>query len=253
MDLFFSYLIYFMLFSVSLATVIHLTSRLKSSSLKLPPGRKGWPVIGKILEFAFAARKGKPERFIEYRMKKYSPEVFRTSLMGENMAVMCGASGNRFLFSNEDKLVSSWWPTLMKKIVYFPTLLDNPSTGNLLTPHSSLHQFLKPEAIKHYVKIMDKHIDMYWTSNINKEVKVYPLSEKHTFALSCQLFMNIEDPETVARISHGFDQILAGFISLPIDFPGTTFNRAIKANNILHRELVEIIKKRKKELEERES
>lgn len=68
--------------------------------------------------------------------------------------------------------------------------------------------------------------------------------------MSCRLFLKIEDSEWVARISNDFDHIMAGFISLPIDIPGTTFNRAIKAKNILHKELIEIIKKRKKELTE---
>ena len=168
--------------------------------------------------------------------------------MGENMAVMCGASGNKFLFSNEDKLVTSWWPNLIKKILYFPSLLNDASTRDLTKPHRALLQFLKQ-----YVEIMDlmahKHIDMDWAPN--KKVKVYLLSKKYTFALSCRLFLKIEDSEWVARISNDFDHIMAGFISLPIDIPGTTFNRAIKAKNILHKELIEIIKKRKKELTEK--
>ena len=246
MDLFL-YLIYFILFSVSLVIIL-LAFRHKSTSTNLPPGRKGWPVIGETLEFAFTAQRGKPEKFIKDRMNKYSPKVFRTSLMGENMAVMCGASGNKFLFSNEDKLVTSWWPNLIKKILYFPSLLNDASTRDLTKPHRALLQFLKQ-----YVEIMDlmarKHIDMDWAPN--KEVKVYMLSKKYTFALSCRLFLKIEDSEWVARISNDFDHIMAGFISLPIDIPGTTFNRAIKAKNILHKELIEIIKKRKKELTEK--
>ena len=198
---------------------------------------------------------GKLERFTEDRMKKFSPEVFRTSLMGENMAVICGASGNKFVFSNEDKLVTSWWPSSIKKILFSPSLFGSPSSRDLMKPSIVVHEFLKPEAIKHYVGIMDmmagKHIDMYWTSNINKEVKVYPLSKKYTFALSCRLFMNIEDPEFVDKIFDGFDRIAVGFISLPIDIPGTTFNRSIKARDNVQKEIAEIVRTRKKELTEK--
>lgn len=241
----FSCLLYFIPISASLSIILVLASGLKSPSSKLPPGRKGWPVIGETLEF------GNPEKFIKDRMSKYSPEVFQTCLMGENMAVMCGASGNKFLFSNEDKLVTSWWPSFMKKILYSPSLFDKPSTeDNLMKPHSSLHQFLKPEALKHYVEIMDmlahKHIDIYWASN--KEVKVYPLSKKYSFFLSCRLFMNIQDPEFIGKISDNFDRITSGLFSLPIDIHGTTFNHGIKARKNLHKEIGEIIRKRKKEL-----
>ena len=142
---------------------------------------------------------------------------------------------------------------MIKKILYSPSLFDNPSTGDLMKPSSVLHEFMKPEALKQYVGIMDmmarKHIDMHWNSH--KEVKVYPLSKKYTFALSCRLFLNIEDPKSVAKISDGFDRIMAGFFSLPVDIPGTTFNHAIKARINLHKEIGEIIRKRKKELREK--
>ena len=89
----------------------------------------------------------------------------------------------------------------------------------------------------------------YWASN--KKVKICPLSKKYTFALSCRLFMNIEDPKWVSKISDGFERIMAGSFSLSLDIPGTTFNHAIKARNNLHKEIEETIRKRKKELTEK--
>ena len=39
-----------------------------------------------------------------------------------------------------------------------------------MKPPSFLHEFLKPEALKQYVEIMDimasEHLDMYWASNM---------------------------------------------------------------------------------------
>lgn len=56
-----------------------------------PPGRTGWPVIGESFEFLATGWKGHPEKFIFDRMSKFSPIVFRTSLMLEDAAVFCGA------------------------------------------------------------------------------------------------------------------------------------------------------------------
>ena len=249
MDLFFSYLLYLILFTISLG-IIFLAHHRKSSSSKLPPGKKGWPIIGETLHFALAAQGGNPERFINDRMNKYSPEVFRTCLMEENMAVMCGASGNKFLFSNENKLVTSWWHRSLKKILYFPSLFDNAATRDQIKTPSFLPEFLRPEAQKHFVTIMDvmagMHIDKFCTPH--KEVKVLPLAKKYAFALSCRLFMNVDDPDCAARIHHPFQIIMAGFFSVPLDIPGTAFNRAIKARDIVHKELLAVINKRKMEL-----
>ena len=75
---------------------------------KLPPGQTGWPVIGETLDFLANGWKGHPEKFIFDRMVRFSPHVFKTSLMLEDAAVFCGSAGNKFLFSNENKLVKAW-------------------------------------------------------------------------------------------------------------------------------------------------
>ncbi|KAJ6992846.1 hypothetical protein NC653_016066 [Populus alba x Populus x berolinensis] len=42
----------------------------------------------------------------------------------------------------------------------------------------------------------------------------------------------------------------AGIISIPIDLPWTPFNRGVKASNVVHKELLKIIKQRKIDLAE---
>ena len=49
-------------------------------------------------------------------MAKYSSKVFKTSLIGQLLAVLSGVEGNKFLFSNENKLVRAWWPPTVDKI-----------------------------------------------------------------------------------------------------------------------------------------
>jgi beta-amyrin 28-monooxygenase len=82
-----------------------------SDSGKLPPGKAGWPVIGESLEFFSTGCKGHHEKFIFDRMSKYSSIVFRIHLFGEKEVVFGGANGNKFLFSNENKLVKAWCVT----------------------------------------------------------------------------------------------------------------------------------------------
>ena len=60
--------------------------------------------------------------------------------------------------------------------------------------------------------------------------------------------MNVDDPDCAARIRHPFELIMAGLFSVPLDIPGAAFNRAIKAGDIVHKELLAVINKRKMEL-----
>ncbi|RVW37497.1 Beta-amyrin 28-oxidase [Vitis vinifera] len=249
MDLF-SYLLHLIVLFVSLC-IIFLVSRRKSACSKLPPGKLGWPIIGETLEFALGGKNSNPARFINDRMKKYSPIVFRTSLLGEKVAVFCGPAGNKFLFSNHNKLITTWKPPSMEKALLFQS---SPPKAEPRGMRSFVLEFLRPDALQRNIHIMDsmarQNINMDWAPH--KEVNVYPLSKKYTFTLACHLFISIKDPEHIARIARPFHQMLSGLVSLPIDFPGTAFNSAKKGGKILRHELVAIIKQRRKELSEKE-
>ncbi|XP_063947248.1 beta-amyrin 6-beta-monooxygenase-like [Daucus carota subsp. sativus] len=90
------------------------------SNLNVLPGSSGWPLVGESIKFALAG----PQEFIRERTKKYSPDVSQTSLLGEKMVVFCGAQGNKFFFTNESKLLTSWWPQSMKKALLFPEFVE---------------------------------------------------------------------------------------------------------------------------------
>ncbi|KAM7459683.1 hypothetical protein LguiA_036677 [Lonicera macranthoides] len=164
------------------------------------------------------------------------------------MAMLCGPAGNKFLFSNENKLVVAWWPPTIVKIT------NSPNSSNTLMfkkMHDILPRFLKPEALQKYVPIMDctakLQLEREW-SVPSREVKAFPLSKKLTFFLACKLFMSVEDPQLVEKIADYFALVTAGFLSVPINFPGTAFNCAIKAANSIRQELVPIITERKNQL-----
>ncbi|WKA11477.1 hypothetical protein VitviT2T_028972 [Vitis vinifera] len=255
MDLFSAYLPYLVAFCLSLPLIIFVFLY-KPSNTKLPPGKMGLPIIGESIEYGLAAARGNPQGFIADRMTQYSPDVFRTSLMGENMAVMCGAAGNKFLFSNENKLVKSWWPRSVYKVLYFPSPNDKDSSGAadlMMNMKSYLIEFVKPDALQQYIPVMDsmarEHIDMDWAPN--REVKVFQLVQKYTFALACRLFMYIQGEENIAKIAHPFHLIVQGFMSVPIDLPGTGFNRGIKGGKMIREEIEAVIKRRRTELLEK--
>lgn len=218
---------------------------------KLPPGKKGWPIIGETWEFIRAGLQGTPEKFVNNRVARHSSDVFKTSLVGVNMAVFCGASGNKFLFSSENKYVTSWWPSSVQKILVFSDHdLKKAFKEESVQTRSLLPEFLKPEALQHYVPIMDsmakEHLKTDWCPY--KEVKVFPLSKKYSFAVACRLFMNMKDPEHVTKLADPFHLITTGLISIPINFPGTAFYRGIKGSKIVREELQTIIKQRKTEV-----
>lgn len=247
--LLFSYLLPPAVLCISLYLVVSAYRR-KSSNAKFPPGKTGWPIIGETWDFVRAGRSGTPEKFVNDRMSKYSTDVFHTSLLGDNLAMFCGVSGNKFLFSSENKYVTTWWPRPIQRILSFPEEIVTSSKDDSTILRRFLPEILKPEALKHYIPVMDSmakdHLEADWSPY--KQVRVLPLSKKYTFALACRLFMNIKDPAHVSRLENHFNLVTNGLVSVPINFPGTTYYRAVKGGKIIREELLAIMKQRKGEL-----
>ncbi|KAJ4723888.1 Cytochrome P450 [Melia azedarach] len=222
-----------------------------AENLQVPPGSTGWPFVGETLEYLSLARKGSPEKFISDRVNKYSSKLFKTSYLGEIMVFMCSAEGNKFLFSNENKLVQAWLP------INFDKMFPNSDKTNLVDENMRIRKiataFTEPTALQNYVGFFDavakEHLLKYWERK--QQVKVQSLAEKFTFTSDCRLFLNIHDPETLEELEKLFDSLLSGLISLPINLPGTKYNRAVKASKELRKKFEAMIRQRRIDVQEK--
>nr|XP_043634125.1 beta-amyrin 28-monooxygenase-like [Erigeron canadensis] len=232
--------------------VVYKNSNFSTSKLNLPPGSYGWPFFGESLALLQAGRDGVPERFVQERIKKHgSPLVFKTSILGDRMAVFCGPAGNKFLFGNENKLVGAWWPISVRKI--FGKCLLTTRGNEAKWMRKMLLSYLGPDAFaSHYAATMDvvtrSHIENHWRGK--EEVNVYKTIRLYAFELVCRLFLSLEELNHIAKLGSLFDVFLNGVIELPIDFPGTRFNRSKKAAAAIRTELMILIKARRVALEE---
>ncbi|KAM1204563.1 hypothetical protein ACFX1Q_006192 [Malus domestica] len=246
-----NFLLGFIVFVISLsllALVLLYRHRSQFKGNNLPPGNVGYPLIGESYDFVSAGWKGHPEKFFFDRIANYSSQIFKTSLFGKQAAFFYGAAGNKFLFSNENRLVNVWWPDHVNKI--FPTSADVSATAEAKKLKKLIHNFMKPEALKRYIGIMDaitqKHFANSWENK--QQVHVFPLAKNYTLAIAARLFLSLEDQKDIDKLGHSLYLANAGVISMPIDFPGTPLRKAIKASKLINGMLTEIIKQRKADL-----
>ncbi|KAK1408574.1 hypothetical protein QVD17_40464 [Tagetes erecta] len=213
----------------------------------IPPGSFGWPLIGETLSLRRAALDGVPERFINERIEKHgSPMVFKTSVFGNRMAVLCGSAGNKFLFANENKLVAVWWPPQLRELI--GKSLFKIHGDEAKWTRKVIMAYLGPDAfVNHYGATMDvvtrQHIEMHWKGK--EEVNVFQTVKLYTFELVCRVFMSLKEPDHIAKLGALFNIFLKGLFVLPINLPGTRFYRAIKATSMIRTELTEVIKARR--------
>jgi len=170
-------------------SILAFTRKSNNGHKNLAPGSFGWPIMGETLEFLF----GKPEKFVFDRMKKYNPDIFKTKILGEETVVICGPSGHKFLFSNEQKLFTAFRPHSMQKIFRsYQTQTAAPVQTSRDAESKILRSpgFLKPEALVRYLGKMDsitqQQMQSYWEGN--KVVKAFPLAKTLTLSLACRFF-----------------------------------------------------------------
>ncbi|KAI3880372.1 hypothetical protein MKX03_031847 [Papaver bracteatum] len=201
-----------------------------------PPGALSWAqIIRENVDFPRKNLKGIPEQFFQDRIRKYSSEVFKTSLYGETVTVFSGAAGNKFLFSNEYKLVKMWWPKSVRKIVPFIEDAASPAAQRV---SRNLRSKLFPLIMK---------LDML-RRYVGEEVVVYPLIQICNFSSACLLFLSINDETRVDELLKLFNVVSDGILTIPINLPWTPLNRGIKASKIIRKEFAKIIKQRMDEM-----
>ncbi|CAJ1938267.1 unnamed protein product [Sphenostylis stenocarpa] len=233
MDFFMQYL--FLTLITMIASVYVLQKR---GTKTLPPGSFGWPLVGETYQFLFI----KIEHFIQERVNKYSSEIFRTSILGEPTVVLCGPGANKFVSTNETKLVEVWYMKTQRRLFNIPDRTHGAKPkpkpkqeAASAAPVKSLG-ILKPEGIARYMGNMiestiHQHFMTHWAGKT--EVKVYPLVKAFSLTLVCQFFLGLDKPILATE----FDNLHSGIYSVPVNFPGSTYRRALKAAAAIREEI----------------
>ncbi|KAH9300646.1 hypothetical protein KI387_012229, partial [Taxus chinensis] len=230
-----------------LLLAVFLLKKKPSSGINLPPGSFGWPLLGESLEFLASQRDNACYDFMEKRVKKYG-DTFKTHFLGAPMAVFYSPAGNRFLFSNENKLVQTSWPSSLAKLFGNSILTKVGDEAKDL--RKTLLTFLRPEALQNFVgradTIIRDHLTRYWVGK--EEVKTFPLAKRCLFTVACALFVSLgEGPEQDELYDHFMD-LINGMLQIPVDLPGTLYRKSRIGSNHIRRILQSVIDKRREDL-----
>ncbi|KAI6698466.1 hypothetical protein NL676_018585 [Syzygium grande] len=190
--------------ALALLLVLAITRLLKSKTPhpKLPPGSFGWPIIGESLEFLRSQHEGRPEKFIQDRMSKYNSPVFKTSVLGEPMVILCGPAGNKFLFSNEGKKVALWWPSSVRKLMGRCLVAKAGVEARL--DKKLLMSFFNLEALMRSVGVIDEatkdHLRTHWEDKLLRWINNgAPIKKGKLNSVDKKLLMSFFNLEALMR------------------------------------------------------
>ncbi|KAL4391609.1 hypothetical protein AHAS_Ahas03G0262200 [Arachis hypogaea] len=182
-------------------------------------------------------------------MGKYDSRVFKTSFLGEPMAVFCSPAGNKFLFTNENKDVQGWIPSSVAKLLRSSVV--NKVGEDAKMARKLLLSFLSAEALRNFVPKMDTiaqlHINTHWQGAGGCVFTV----QLYTYALAACLFLSEEESIHVSKFSSKLDEFVKGFAWFPVNLPRTKFRRSMKAADEIREEIKMRMRQSRADLEEK--
>nr|AVR59239.1 cytochrome P450 26 [Platynereis dumerilii] len=200
--------------------------------LPLPPGSYGWPFIGNSLALARSMKSTSADYYTELT-KKYGP-VYKSHLFGKPMVRVRGESLIGSLMVKDHTNFGVAWMKNVKELIG-PFALTNTPLPLHKERRNRVKQAFTPDALEDYTKHLRQTIEKevkQWTKQ--KEIMTYDAMETLAFSAACEIIIGLPidllDPK---KLASDFNEYLNGFFTLPLNLPGTPFNKGIKARKSL--------------------
>jgi len=215
------------------------TSQTAISSLPLPPGTVGLPLLGENLEFVQS-----PNKFLNKRRAKYG-DVFRSNILGNNTVFVGTPEANHWVFAGENKYLINQWTKaisllLGKNGVAMLTGEAHAKRRAQLAPH------FKHDAMSTFVasiqKIAERHLQQW--ADASGETSVVERVRTMAFEI-ITVFIFGDTVIDIPYLSRLFQTWTGGmFDPLPMELPFTPFGKAMLAKKEMLEYLAPIVAKR---------
>ncbi|KAM3245935.1 cytochrome 90D2 [Capsicum annuum] len=217
----------------------------RNMKISLPLGNLGWPFIGETLEFISCGYSHSPESFMDKRRNMYG-KVFKSHIFGSPTIISTDAEVNRSILQSDAKtFVPSYPKSLTELMGKSSILLINGSLQRRI--HGLIGAFFKSPHVK--VRIthdMQKYVQQSmanWQENC--PVYIQHQAKNIAFQVLVKALIGIDPGDKLELLRIQFQEFIAGLMSLPINFPGTTLYRSLKAKKRMVKLIQSIIQEKR--------
>ncbi|KAJ8447427.1 hypothetical protein Cgig2_019421 [Carnegiea gigantea] len=214
--------------------IIFMVSKRRNSrfnkAIILPPGSKGFPLIGETLQLLIPSYSLDLPSFIRSRIQRYGP-IFQTRLVGRPVVVSTDGDFNRYLVQQEGRLVEMWYLDTFSKLFAQEGEARTNAAGlvhkylrNLTLSHFG-SESLREKLLPHLEDLVQKSLHR-WSTQESIDIKEASLTMTIEFVAK-QLF-GYDAEKSKEKIGEKFAHISQGLLSFPLNIPGTTYHSCLK-------------------------
>ncbi|KAJ1260561.1 hypothetical protein BS78_10G242100 [Paspalum vaginatum] len=217
----------------------------------LPPGPFAPPLVGHTLSLVRALRANTADDWLRRCVSAYGP-VSRLSLFGSPTAFLSGPSANKFIFGSA--AVTAKTPESLARMIGRRTIREVVGDEHRRV-RAMMVQFLRADAVKRYVAIMDdevrRHLDAEWSGR--GTVAVMTSTKALTFEVMCTVIFGLGRDTVRRELWTEFQQLVKGIWAVPVNLPFTTYSRCLAASERGRRAVAGVIHERRAKLERGDS
>ncbi|KAL8464881.1 hypothetical protein ACS0TY_034384 [Phlomoides rotata] len=201
----------------------------KNKKSNLPPGGRGWPLVGDSISWYNAVASSHPPRFVEQQVKRYG-KIFSCSLFGKWAVVSADPAFNRFVMQNEGKLFQSSYPKSFRDLVGKNGIITAQGDHQRKL-HSIASNMMRLDKLNsHFLQDIHTVIKQIITNlHDNQPLLLQDVCRKVAINLMVNQLLGVSSESQVNEISQLFSDFTDGCLSIPIKFPGFAYDKAMKA------------------------
>ncbi|XP_020523949.1 abscisic acid 8'-hydroxylase 2 isoform X2 [Amborella trichopoda] len=231
-----------LLFPVALLALLFLIRLWHHPTNKhLPPGSMGWPYVGE----TFKLYSQSPESFFADKQRRYGA-IFKTHILGCPCIMISNPEAARCVLVSQAHRFKPTFPSSKERMIGPQALFFHQ--GEYHTRLRKLVQAsLLPNAIRDSVSDIEKVVLSLLKSWECTTVNTFHEMKKLTFEVAMlAVFGSCRDLDSEG-IKSLYLSIERGYNSMPLNFPGTSFHKAMKARKRLSEMLRKVMAKRRAE------
>lgn len=205
----------------------------------------GWPVFGETTDFLKLG-----PTFMKNQRARFG-NFFKSHILGCPTIVSMDPEINRYILMNESKGLIPGYPQSM---------LDILGKSNIAAVHGSTHKYMRRALLSLITPSMFKDqllpkIDDFMRFHLinwdNQIINIQDKTKEMALLSSLKQIAGIESGSYAQTFMQEFFKLVLGTLSLPIDLPGTSYRRGLKARKNIVSMLGKLIEERRDSKETR--
>lgn len=220
----------------------------------IPRGNSGWPLIGETLDFIAAAYTTRPATFMDKRKSLYG-KVFKTNILGSPVIVSTDPVVNKVVLQNQGNIFLPAYPKSVRELMGQNSILQINGTLHRRV-HALLAGFLRSPQLKARIT---RHVEASVECCLATWSAVYPTAinlqdqvKQITFPILVKVLLSLDAGNELKALQREFNEFIKGLICIPLDLPGTTLHKSLKAKEKMLKIVEGIIEKKRKRMIDRE-